>query len=95
MNKIRSIKSLNAEKKRLEQRRLELEKAIGYDWRDVKQSMRPGNAAGQLCTHLFEKEQTNTCHSGSNTLSQLASVLTKMGIEKAEEKTVEWLVKKK
>ena len=95
MNKIRSIKSLNAEKRRLEQRRLELEKAIRYDWRDVKESMKPGNVAGRVFAKIFEKEKQNGDSSLANTLSQLAAVLTKIAVQKAEEKVNEWVAKKK
>jgi len=94
MHKIRSIQQLKARQKKLEQRKLELEKAIRYDWLDVKESLKPRNVAGQVFTHIFEKEQQNSESSLANTLSQLAAVLTKIGVEKAEEKVAEWMSKK-
>lgn len=94
MNKIRSIKQLKARQKKLEQRKTELEKAIRYDWLDVKESLKPKNVAGQVFAHLFEKEQQNGDSSFANTLSQVAAVLTKIGVEKAEEKVAEWMSKK-
>lgn len=94
MHKIGSIKQLKARQKKLEQRKLELEKAIRYDWLDVKQSLRPKNIAGQVFTHIFEQDQQNGDSSLANTLSQLAAVLTKIGVEKAEEKVAEWMSKK-
>jgi hypothetical protein len=94
MHKIGSIKQLKARQKKLEQRKLELEKAIRYDWLDVKQSLRPKNIAGQVFTHIFERDQQNDDSSLANTLSQLAAVLTKIGVEKAEEKVAEWMSKK-
>lgn len=94
MNKIRSIKQLKARQKKLEQRKAELEKAIRYDWMDVKESIRPKNVAGQLFASMFEKEKENGESSLADTLSQLAAVLTKIGVAKAEEKVAEWMHKK-
>lgn len=94
MNKIRSIKQLKARQKKLEQRKTELEKAIRYDWLDVKDSIKPKNVAGQVFAHIFTKEQQNGDSSLAETLSQLAAVLTKIGVEKAEEKVAEWMSKK-
>jgi hypothetical protein len=94
MNKIGSIKQLKARQKKLEQRKAELEKAIRYDWMDVKESIKPKNVAGQVFAHLFEKEQQNGDSTLANTLSQVAAVLTKIGVEKAEEKVAEWMSKK-
>jgi hypothetical protein len=94
MHKIGSIKQLKARQKKLEQRKLELEKAIRYDWLDVKKSLRPKNIAGQVFTHIFEQDQQNGDSSLANTLSQLAAVLTKIGVEKAEEKVAGWMSKK-
>ena len=93
MHKIQSIKQLKARQKKLEQRKAELEKAIRYDWMDVKESIRPKNVAGQLFASMFEK--ANGESSLAETLSQLAAVLTKIGVEKAEEKVSEWMSKKK
>ena len=95
MHKIQSIKQLKARQKKLEQRKAELEKAIRYDWMDVKESIRPKNVAGQLFASMFEKEKANGESSLAETLSQLAAVLTKIGVEKAEEKVSEWMSKKK
>lgn len=94
MNKIRSIKQLKARQKKLEQRKTELEKAIRYDWLDVKESLKPKNVAGQVFAHLFTKEHQNGDSSVADTLSQIAAVLTKIGVEKAEEKVAEWMSKK-
>lgn len=94
MHKIQSIKQLKARQKKLEQRKAELEKAIRYDWLDVKESIRPKNVAGQLFASMFEKEKVNGESSLAETLSQLAAVVTKIGVEKAEEKVSEWMSKK-
>lgn len=95
MNKIRSIKQLKARQKKLEQRKSELEKAIRYDWLDVKESIKPKNVAGQVFAHIFNKQPLNGESSLANTLSQLAAVLTKIAVEKAEEKMAEWMSNKK
>ena len=95
MNKIRSIAQLKARRKKLEQRRMELEKAIRYDWRDVKESIKPKNVASQVFAQFFSKQQQEEGSSLANTLSQLAAVATKMAVEKAEEKMTEWMANKK
>lgn len=95
MNKIRSIKQLKARQKKLEQRKTELEKAIRYDWLDVKESIKPKNVAGQVFAHIFTKEQQNGDSTLASTLSQLAAVLTKIAVEKTEEKMADWLKNKK
>lgn len=95
MNKIRSIKQLKALQKKLEQRKTELEKAIRYDWRDVKETMKPKNVASQVFAQFFSKQQQEEGSSLANTLSQLAAVAIKMAVEKAEEKMTEWMANKK
>jgi ATP-dependent Clp protease adapter protein ClpS len=95
MNKIRSIKQLKARQKKLEQRKNELEKAIHYDWLDVKESIKPKNVAGQVFAQIFDKEQQNGHSPLANILSQLAAVFTKISVEKAEEKVAEWMKNKK
>jgi hypothetical protein len=92
--KIRSIKHLNVEKKRLQQRLAEVEKAIRYDWRDVKDSFKPKHLAGEVFSKLFEKDEQNGDTSLAAGLSHLAAALTKIAVEKAEEKVDDWLNKK-
>ena len=94
MNKIRSIKQLKARQKKLQQRKTELEKAIRYDWLDVKESIKPKNVAGQVFAHIFNNQQPNEDSSLANTLSQLAAVLTKIAVKKAEEKVTEFMSNK-
>ena len=48
MKKFKNAKQLKQEKNRLKMRQAELEKAIKYDWRDVKSSLTPKNIAGQV-----------------------------------------------
>jgi ATP-dependent Clp protease adapter protein ClpS len=94
MKTIKNIKQLKARRKQLEKRKAELEKAIRYDWLDVKESIRPKNVAGQVFAQFFAKEQENGHSTLANTLSELASVLIKIGVEKAEEKMAQWMNKK-
>ncbi len=87
MKKINSIKHLKAEKKRLADRRAELEKAMKYDWRDVKDSMKPMNLASQFLSG-FTKPTENA---GGRTfiadsLSVLAARLVKGVVGRAEGK---------
>ena len=91
MKKIKSIKQLNAEKKRLKLRRAELEKAIVYDWRDLKGSLSPKNIAGQAFSKLFDGDEKKNGHSIiSDTVSELAATFTKKLVEKAEGKIGKW-----
>lgn len=52
MKKIKSVKHLQADKKRIRQRREELENKIRRDWQNLKESARPANLA---------KETINEC----------------------------------
>jgi hypothetical protein len=58
MNRINSTKQLKFEKKKLKQRQGELEKAIRYDWKDVKETMKPQNLAGQAFSGIFDGKDT-------------------------------------
>ncbi len=57
MKKIKSIKELRFERNKLLQRQAELEKAIKYDWRDLKDGFKPSNVAGQLLNTVCEKKE--------------------------------------
>lgn len=94
MNKIRSIKQLKTEQRKLEQRKNELEKAIRYDWLEVRESVKPKNVAKQLFARIFDKEPQDK-NSLANTLSELAAVFTKVAVKKAEEKVTRWMSNKK
>lgn len=93
MKKINSIKHLNAEKKRLEIRKAELEKAIRYDWRDVKDSLRPGNIARQVFSSGCNKEDTTGNDSISEGIARIVAGFTKKMVEKAEKKFGSWFGK--
>ncbi|MES1213930.1 MAG: hypothetical protein ABUT20_00315 [Bacteroidota bacterium] len=85
MKKIKTIKELNAEKKKLLNRRYELEKAIYYDWKDLKHSVNREN----IMSDLFSKNKKATEEQNSNsiftdTISEFARRLTLKLAEKAE-----------
>jgi hypothetical protein len=92
MRKIKNIQQLNAEKKRLKQRQAELEKAIQYDWRDVKESITPQSIGEKLVEEVFN---TASGSSGilAESLSHLAAGFTKKTVLKAEEKIKNWFNK--
>lgn len=95
--RIKSLKHIREEKKRLEQRRAELEKAIHYDWRDVKESVKPKNFAGQIFSGIFN-ESKNVENANQNALADglanIAALLTKYFVERVEIKISEWMNKK-
>lgn len=89
MKKIKSMQQLKAEKKMLAKRRTELEKAIHYDWLDVKKSLQPKNLAGNMLSSITNKEQL----SSASFLSSLAASAAGNAVKKAEEKLIKWLKK--
>lgn len=95
MNKIRSIPFLKAEKKRLHQRRKELEKAIRYDWRDVKDSLRPASLTEEALKQFLHTEKNEEKHSLADILAAITAVFTKNAIETAAEKINRWMQEKK
>ncbi|HMU09783.1 MAG TPA: hypothetical protein PKC54_07265 [Ferruginibacter sp.] len=93
MNRINSTKQLKAEKKRLKQRQAELEKAIRYDWQDVKETMKPRNLAGQAFSGIFEEKDAGR-KAGKDVVSEIAAKLAAKMIEKAGDKIGKWIRKK-
>lgn len=93
MNRINSTKQLKAEKKRLKQRQGELEKAIRYDWQDVKESMKPRYLAGQAFSGIFEEKDAER-KAGKDVVSEIAAKLAAKLIEKAGDKIGKWIRKK-
>lgn len=90
MKKIKNMQQLKAEKKMLVKRRAELEKAIHYDWLDVKKSLQPKHLAGNMLSSITNKEQL----SSDSFLSSLAARAAGNAVKKAEEKLMKWLKKK-
>jgi cell division septum initiation protein DivIVA len=92
MKKIKNIKQLKAEKKQLMQRRDELEKAIKYDWRDVKESLKPKNVSNQVLSKLFDGKDKEDSFAAEG-ISQVAASFTKKIVGKAENKIGKWFKK--
>jgi hypothetical protein len=92
MKKIKNMSHLKAHKKKLLLRQKELEKAISYDWRDLKESFKPKNVAGQVILSALKADLND--HNPdilAETLSILAAKFTKTAVEQAEE----WLKSKR
>lgn len=92
MKKIKNMSHLKAQKKKLQQRQKELEKAISYDWRDLKESFKPKNVAAQVILSALKADiNENNPDILAETLSILAAKFTKTAVEQAEE----WLKSKR
>lgn len=87
MKKINSIKDLKAEKKMLATRKVELEKAIRYDWLDVKNSLQPKNLVGGLVPSVKRYDEDSF-------LSSFAASVVAIAVKKVEEKMMKWLKRK-
>ena len=94
MKRIKNIRQLKAEKERLRHRNDELEKAIRYDWRDFKDSLKPKNLAGQFFSSVFKKKDSEEQHSFlKDSVLLFADRITRKLAEKAEAKIDEWFKK--
>ncbi|HAO46937.1 MAG TPA: hypothetical protein PLZ45_03855 [Ferruginibacter sp.] len=93
MKKIKSIKHLKAEKKRLKQRQGELEKAIRYDWMDVKETLKPRNLAGQAFSGMFD-ERSAEKKPGADLVAEVLTKLAAKAFEKAGDKIGKWMRRK-
>lgn len=95
MKKFKNARALNEEKKRLKMRRAELEKAIKYDWCDVKDSLKPKNIAGQVFSVGGEKDEKNKTDSGvlSEMAAKFASKLAGKAEDKLKDKISKWFKK--
>ena len=94
MKKIRNIKQLKAEKKRLSEQRKGLERSIKTDWSDLKESFRPGNFAEELLSGLFRKKEKCSQNGFiADSISGFASSYARKMFEKAGEKIGEWFRK--
>jgi flavodoxin len=96
MKKINHIQELANEKRKLKNRQNELEKAIQYDWKDLKYSLGPKKWAGLAFSKISGGEQKNA-KSGvfAETLSRLAAQFTEKAVGIAEEKIVKKFFKGK
>ena len=94
MKKIENIKQLEAEKKRLRQREVELEALINYHWCELKNSLKPKGIVGLVFSKVFGR---NGKLNGSilivNGITQIATKFAKKIVENAEEKISNWFKK--
>lgn len=77
-------------------RRAELEKAIKYDWRDVKDSLKPKNIAGRVFSGMAgQKDTENKTDSGvlSEMAAKFASKLAGKAEDKLKDKIGKWFKK--
>jgi len=65
MKKIKSIRQLQAEKKRIRQQQEALEKRIRESWQGVKENLRPANIAKEAIGGIFGKKTAGSEHEGS------------------------------
>ena len=94
--KIRNIRHLKDEKEKLRKRRAELEKAMKYDWRDVKDSLKPSNLAGQVfSSHATEQEPGKTKSFLNSLVSGVTENIARKLGKTAADKLDEWLKKNK
>lgn len=89
MKKIKSIKHLQAEKKRMKQEQQYLEDRIRGNWKEVKVSLRPANIAKDAMDSIF-KNRTDKNLEDDNILKSSfnygISILAKKFTDKAAEK---------
>lgn len=83
MNKINNLKQLNDQQKILVQRKAELEKAIRYDWMDLKKGLRPKTIMEKL---FQEKESTEHTQHKNRFVTELLSALLSRLVSKMSAK---------
>lgn len=89
MTKIKSIKQLRAEKKRIAQHQQELEQKIQLRWNEFKSSLTPANIASHAFDAINSKpQQTNT---GNTILKGVLSIGATLLAKKLATKTGEKL----
>jgi hypothetical protein len=89
MKKIRSIKQLAAEKKRIKLREEELEKKIRGNWSELKESLRPSTIAKDTFSNAMKDKTENNVNGESvlkSTFTYGMSLLAKKIADKAGDK---------
>ncbi len=83
------------EKRRLKSERNDLEKKIEVNWRDFKHSLTPKNITNQIIVKTLEKtkELNSPTRLVADSLLLIASRLTNVITQKAENKVSQWLKK--
>ena len=95
MKSYKNIAQLLEEKRRLKSERNELEKKIEVNWRDFKHSLTPKNITNQIIVKTLEKtkELNSPTRLVADSLLLIASRLTNVITQKAENKVSQWLKK--
>ena len=86
MKKIRSIRQLQAEKKRIQQHQEELERKIRGNWKDLKDCLNPANVAKEALNKVIRNKTEDNMNGDSilkNTFTYGVSLLAKRFAEKA------------
>jgi cell division septum initiation protein DivIVA len=65
MKKIKSIKQLQAEKKRIKQQLEQLEKQAQTNWNDLKESLRPANLAADTLNKIIKNKTAENLNDNS------------------------------
>lgn len=93
MKKIKDIQQLKAAQKKLARRKAELEKAIRYDWMDLKETLKPRNLAGQAFSGMFD-ERSAEKKPGADLVAEVLTKLAAKAFEKAGDKIGKWMRRK-
>lgn len=96
MKKIKNIKHLYAEKKRLQEQEENLEKKISSNWTELKQTLKPVVIVKDAVNNfLNEKTKENLIDESilKSTFTYGISLLAKKLVDKAEEKLSSYLKK--
>jgi hypothetical protein len=89
MRKIKNIKQLKAEKKRIKQQQEELENKIRNNWKDLKECLRPANLAKDAISSIFKSKTEKNQDDENIFKSSFAygvNLLAKKFADKAREK---------
>lgn len=89
MTKIKSIKQLRAEKKRIALRLQELEQKMQHNWKELKETIKPVNLAAEAFSDAL-KDNTQKNNAGDGVLKSIlafgATILAKKLVTKTGEK---------
>ncbi|MBL7701942.1 MAG: hypothetical protein JNM14_06805 [Ferruginibacter sp.] len=85
MKKIKTIKELQAEKKRIRQNQAMLENKVALNWKELKESLRPGNIARDAVAGMLNKTSSGINNAGfvKNILSNGIAILAGKLVDKA------------
>lgn len=89
MKKIKSTHQLQAEKKRIKQRKLDSETKVRESWASLKASLKPAAIAGNTLNCLLTKGAASSLATDNifrNTFTYAVTVMAQKLSEKAEEK---------